>query len=162
MVFTDTALLLDLGSPPQRPGSTFKATDINYLASIFAAYSKQTAPACTSGGCFAARTSSLPHAPSIPWGGYPPASLLLPFGGTSDWPNTGVSKHLLPKLRSKQSLNPNTGWVELPLPPSCPMVGCQHSAGWTPCSRGAPELVPQLSHAPKVQQAAGPHHGIQH
>lgn len=143
MVFTDTALLLDLGSPPQRPGSTFKATDINYLASIFAAYGKQTAPACTSGGCFAARTSSLPQAPSIPWGGYPPASLLLPFGGNQQlakcWSLQTFASQVKIKaiFKSKYRLSRTTfemsGWVCCPLP----------APWWAVSTPGAEHLAPE-------------------
>lgn len=167
MVFTDTALLLDLGSPPQRPGSTFKATDINYLASIFAAYGKQTAPACTSGGCFAARTSSLPQAPSIPWGGYPPASLLLPFGGNQQlakcWGLQTFASQVKIKaiFKSKYRLSRTTlRWAAGSVAPSLPHGGLSALRGLNTLLQRGPRAGPTT--VPCSQGAAGPHHSIQH
>lgn len=160
MVFTDTALLLDFGSPPLRPGSTFKATDINYLASIFAAYGKQTAPACTSGGCFAARTSSLPQAPSTPWGEYPPASLLLPFGGNQQlakyWGLQTFASQIKIKaiFKSKYRLSRTMlRWAAGSVAPFLPHGGLSALCGLNTLLQRGPQAGPTT--VPCSQRAAG-------
>lgn len=87
MVFTDRALLLDLDSPPQGPGSTFRATDINQQLQLRLIASKPLLPVCQEDGCFGWMPELPPPCSPHPLGWVSPASLLLAFGETSDvWP----------------------------------------------------------------------------